>query len=117
MSALWDGLAALLAGALTGLGVGGGGLLMVYMTTLGGLEQLKAQGINLMYYLPAAGAALVTHIREHTVDRKTLWPAIAGGLVSAALGAWLSHMIDTALLRKLFGALLLVVGVRELFGK
>jgi len=117
MNALWDGLAALLAGALTGLGVGGGGLLMLYMTTLGGLEQHMAQGINLLNYLPTAGASLITHIKTHTVAWKMVLPAVAGGLITAALGSWLSHQIDVALLRKLFGGLLLIVGVRELFGK
>lgn len=117
MKMVGDGLAGLAAGALTGLGVGGGGLLMLYMTTLGGLEQHMAQGVNLFYYLPAAGASLVTHIRQRNVDWKVVLPAVAGGLLSAALGAWLSHLVDAGLLRKLFGALLLYIGVRELFGK
>ena len=114
---LLDGLAAAAAGVLTGLGVGGGGLLMVYMTTWGGLEQLMAQGINLLYYLPTAGAALSTHVRERTVDWKTALPAIVGGLISAGLGACISHFVDAALLQKLFGVLLLYVGVSELFAK
>jgi len=119
MKMLWDALAGLAAGALTGLGVGGGGLLMLYMTTkaLGGLDQHMAQGVNLWYYLPAAGASLVTHIRERNVDWKVVLPAVAGGLVTSALGAWLSHLVDAELLRRLFGGLLLYIGVRELFAK
>ena len=41
-------------------------------------------------------------------------PAILGGVVMAALGAWLSARISTALLRTLFGVFLLFVGISEL---
>ncbi|MDR3206990.1 MAG: TSUP family transporter [Oscillospiraceae bacterium] len=117
MRALLDGLAGALAGVLTGFGVGGGGLLMIYMTSLGGLEQYVAQGVNLWYYLPAAGGSLIFHIRARTIDAKTVWPAVAGGLASAALGAFLAGLVDTNLLRKLFSLLLLYVGLRELIAK
>ena len=36
-------------GVLSGFGVGGGTLLLVYMTAFAGVEQRLAQGINLLY--------------------------------------------------------------------
>lgn len=117
MSPLLDGLAGALAGVLSGFGVGGGSLLMIYMTTLAHVEQHMAQGINLLYFLPTAGAALVTHVKERTIERRVLLPAIVSGLICAALGAYLAQLVDTTLLRKVFGALLLCVGVKECFGK
>ena len=57
-----DWLVPMLAGALTGIlsgfGIGGGSLLLIYMTSFAGLPQDLAQGINLLYFLPTAGAAL-----------------------------------------------------------
>ncbi len=117
MTALFGALAGALAGVLTGFGVGGGSLLMIFMTTVAHIEQHMAQGINLFYFLPTASAALVTHCKEKQVCRRILLPAILAGLCSAAVGAFLAQLIDKDLMRKLFGVLLLYVGGRELFSK
>ena len=104
-------------GILSGLGVGGGSLLLVWMTAFAGLDQHTAQGINLLYFLPAAAAALPGHQKAGLIDRKSAVPAILAGLVSAGLCAWLSAGLDTALLRRCFGLFLLFIGFSELFSK
>lgn len=108
-------LAGAATGILSGLGIGGGSLLLVWLTGFAGLPQTAAQGINLLYFLPAAGAALPTHIRKGFVDKKAALPAILAGLLCAALAAWLATGLDTALLRKCFGLFLLWMGLQELF--
>ena len=76
-------LAAVVAGALTGVlsgfGVGGGTLLLIYLTTFAGMEQSQAQGINLLYFLPSAAAALPAHISHGYVEKSVLLPAILTG--------------------------------------
>ena len=52
------------AGVLSGFGVGGGTLLLVYMTAFAGLDQRLAQGINLLYFLPSAAMALPAPLEE-----------------------------------------------------
>ena len=47
-------LAGTATGVLSGFGVGGGSLLLVWLTAFSGLPQEQAQGINLLYFLPAA---------------------------------------------------------------
>ena len=60
MSGFWSSaLAGLVCGVLSGLGIGGGTLLMVWMTALAGLEQRTALGFNLLYFLPTAVCALL----------------------------------------------------------
>ena len=114
-------LAALLAGAaagvLSGFGVGGGTLLLVYMTAFAGLDQHLAQGINLLYFLPAGLMALPAHLKNGYVEKKALLPAIGAGLVLAALGAWAASAMEVGLLKKLFGLFLLAVGGEQLLGK
>ena len=110
-------LAGLLTGILSGFGVGGGTLLLVYMTLIAGLEQPLAQGINLLYFLPAGLMALPAHLKNNYVEKKALLPAIGAGLACAAGAAWVATAIDTALLRKCFGAFLILVGLWELIGK
>ena len=104
-------------GILSACGVGGGTLLLVYLTSFAGVEQSLAQGINLVYFLPAAAAALPSHIKNGYVDRSAALPAILAGLAAAGLCAWAASGLDTTLLRRCFGGFLLVVGLRELFRK
>lgn len=110
-------LAGAVTGILSGFGVGGGTLLLVYMTAFAGVEQRLAQGINLLYFLPAALLSLPTHIKNGYIQRSVLVPAISAGLVCAALAAWIATGMDTALLKKLFGGFLVVIGASELLGK
>ncbi len=108
-------LAGTATGVLSAFGVGGGTLLLIYMTAFAGLPQDQAQGINLLYFLPAAGAALPAHARNGYLERRVLLPAIAAGLACAGLGAWAATGLDGTVLRRCFGAFLLAVGLRELF--
>ena len=110
-------LAGALTGILSGFGVGGGSLLLVYLSGVAGVEQTLAQGINLLYFLPTAAAALPAHARNGYLERKAILPAVLVGVVCAALGAWAATGMAVSVLRRLFGVFLLVIGLRELFGK
>lgn len=110
-------IAGLLTGILSGFGIGGGTLLLIYMTVFAGLDQRTAQGINLLYFLPAAATALPTHIRNGYIAKSILAPAILAGLAGTALTAWIATSLDTELLHRIFGGYLILVGLRELFHK
>ena len=110
-------LAGAITGILSGFGVGGGTLLLVYMTTFAGVEQRLAQGLNLLYFIPAALLALPSHVKNGYIEKQALIPAIPAGLACAALAAWLATGLEVGLLRKLFGVFLILIGVRELFHK
>jgi hypothetical protein len=107
----------ILTGVLSGFGVGGGSLLLIYLTAFAGFAQQEAQGINLIYFLPAAIAALPSHFKNGFVAKETAIPAIITGLVFSAIGAWCSNRLDITILRKLFGVFLLIIGLSELFRK
>ncbi len=101
-------------GFLAGLGVGGGSLLMLWLTQVKGLDQSDARAINLLFFLPGAAIATALKRKQGTVMLKPLLPAIAAGCTAAALGTWLGKSLDTALLKKLFGGLLIITGIREI---
>ena len=109
-------LAGFAAGVLTGAGIGGGTLLLVYLTNFGGVEQ-RAQGINLLYFLLTAPPALYGHLKNGLVDKQLALRAGAAGVVAAALTAWLTAGLDTDLLRRAFGVFTVLVGLREVFCK
>ncbi len=105
---------AAVCGFLSGLGVGGGSLLMVWLTAAAAMPHQAARAINLLYFLPAAGVALFFHSGSRCVDwKKTGW-AILGGVAAAVAGLWLSSLLPTGLMRKGFALLLLAIGLSEL---
>ena len=101
-------------GVLSGFGVGGDTLLLVYLTTFAGVDQHLAQGINLLYFLPAALTALPAHWKNGYVKRQALLPAILAGLLLSGGAAWLATGLDTGVLRRAFGGFLIVLGLYEL---
>ncbi len=109
--------AGLVCGVLSGFGIGGGSLLMVWMTAVLSMEQKVAQGINLLYFLPTAADALIFHTKNRLIEWKAVVPAAIAGSVTAALAALLSANLEMSLLRKLFGGFLILVGLSEVFLK
>lgn len=113
MTWLWSGLAGLVCGTLSGFGIGGGSLLMVWMTAILSMEQRTAQAINLLFFLPSAICSLVFHIKQKQIVWKTAIPAMVAGGLMAGLAAWIGQSIQPDLLRKLFGGFLLLVGISQ----
>ena len=117
MGWLTAALAGAVTGVLSGFGIGGGSLLLIYMTSFAGVGQDLAQGINLLYFLPTAATALPAHAKNGYIEKAALPPAILAGLAGTALAAWAATGMDVGLLRRCFGVFLLIIGVRELFRK
>lgn len=111
---LLDIIVSFLIAVLSGLGVGSGGLLVIYLSLLEGMPQLRAQGINLVFFLFSAGASMLAHLSR----RKLIFPLcillIVSGLPGAMMGASLATLLPSALLRKLFGAFLIAAGTLTL---
>ena len=105
------------AGILSGFGVGGGTLLLLYLTAFAGVPQNLAQGVNLLYFLPTAATALPAHFQNGYLDKKTAVPAILAGLAGTAVAAWAATGLDVELLHRCFGAFLLFIGLRELLAQ
>lgn len=104
-------------GTLAGLGVGGGSLLMLWLTLVLDMPYPQARLLNLMFFLPCALIGSAFRWKQGTLDLKKLLPAIIAGCLAAAVFSWLGNHIDTKLLKKAFGILLLFTGLRELLYK
>lgn len=102
-------------GFLTGLGVGGGSLLILWLTMALGMEQQMARGINLLFFLPAALIACIFRMKQGCVKIRSILPAVITGCTAAAFCSWVGTQMDMEILKKLFGGLLIVTGLRELF--
>ena len=110
-----------LIGALTGVisawGIGGGTLLVLYMSSFTKISQHSAQGINLLYFLPTSIAALISHIRNKLIEWKCVVPAVICGVPVAVLTSLFALKLDTGILSKCFSVFVIVVGVSEFFRK
>ncbi len=104
-------------GFLSGLGTGGGSLLILWLTLAVGMQQTEARVINLMFFIPSALVACFFRWKQGKLDLKKVLPAIVAGSMTAALFTILGRELDTSLLKKLFGGLLIFTGIRELFYK
>ena len=91
--------------------------MILYMTLIAGLGQQTAQGINLLYFLPTSLSALTSHFKHKLVEVKAAVPAIIAGVVSALGVSFLATALDTAMLKKIFGVFIIIVGLSEVLGK
>ena len=104
-------------GFLAGLGIGGGSLLILWLTMVLNVEHSAARGINLLFFLPAALICACFRRKQGKLPIRKILPAILCGCVTAAAFSFISLWIDVTALKKLFGGLLLVTGLREIFYK
>lgn len=107
--------AGLFSGMISGMGIGGGVILIPALTLFLGIEQKVAQGINLLYFIPTAIVALTVHCKNKNLELKTALPIAAFGIVAASVGAYLASVIPSVILRKIFALLTIFVGINEIY--
>ena len=106
-----------LAGVISGMGIGGGVLLIPALGLFFGMSQHAAQSINLLYFLPTAAIAIITHKKKGNIQRDGMLKLTLFGLVGAGVGASLALWMNPAILRKVFGGFLFIMGMIEIFKK
>lgn len=101
-------------GFLTGLGTGGGSLLLLWLTLVLNMDLQTARTVNLMFFIPAAITASALRLFRGSIPlRKITLPALAGCVCAAVFAIAGSHM-DIKHLKTAFGLLLIFTGIREL---
>lgn len=102
-------------GFLAGMGVGGGSLLLLWLTQVTMLEQTQARILNLLFFMPAATVSTIFHRKNGKIDKKPAVVAAIAGCSAAIIFSFISKTIDLTLLKKLLGVLLVLTGIREIF--
>jgi len=106
-------LIGLTAGVISGLGIGGGTLLIPTLTLFYGMEQHQAQSVNLIYFIPTAIVALISHFKSGNIEKKPVKKLILFGVMGAVIGALIAVNMKPDLLKKFFGGFLLLMGIYE----
>lgn len=96
---------------LCGLGAGGGGLMVLYLTTVRGISQINGQGINILFFLAASAGALAVNIKNGRIDMKRAVILSISGAAAAVCGSLLASLVSPPVLRKLYGGLLVLSGI------
>ncbi len=109
-----DSLAALVMGALSGMGVGGGGLLVIYLTLIKGMGQIEAQGLNLYFFLFASAASLFIHTAKRRINYPLVLFLASLGIPAAFLGSLAASRADPHTVRLVFGIMLMIAGALSL---
>ena len=102
-------------GFLSGLGIGGGSLLILWLTMVLHTDPQIARSINLLFFIPSALVSCALRTRQGNLKIRPLLPAILAGCATAAVFSWFSTVLNVDMLKKLFGIVLIAAGLRELF--
>lgn len=87
---------------------------MLWLTLALGIGHNTARAINLMFFITAAGSVCLFRLRKKSLSIRPILPAIVAGCAAAAGFSWIGTFLDLTILRKIFGVLLLLTGIREL---
>lgn len=117
MSLLWLFIASFGAGLLGSMGMGGGGILVIFLSLCTDIPQANAQGINLLFFIPIAVLSVIMYQRQKLIKWKIAISFAIAGICFSLLGAYVANNIDPIWLRRGFGILLLIMGIKELFNK
>ena len=113
--------AALLAGLFSGtagaMGLGGGAVLIIHLALFTDTSQLKSQGINLLFFIPIALAAVTVYSLKKNIKWRLVLKTSVWGLAGSAVGLTVTGRIGGEITGKIFGGLLIIMGLLEIFGK
>lgn len=108
-------LAGLFSGIIGSMGLGGGTVLIIYLSLFTNTSQLESQGINLLFFIPCAVIAIIIYQKSKLLRIKTVLKIAPFGILGAFLGLFLSGVIKENIIAKIFGVLLIVLAFNELF--
>ncbi len=108
-------LAGLFSGILGSMGLGGGAVLVIYLTLFTDTKQFAAQGINLIFFIPIALVSVMIYAKKRQIRWKTVLIFGALGILGAAFGLTLTSVLGGKITSKVFGGLLVIMGIEEIF--
>ena len=103
------------SGIFSGIGMGGGTVLIFLLNILDGVEQHIAQATNLIYFIPTDISAIIVNYKEKNIETKLAKEICIYGIIGAIIGAIISINIDVLKLRKLYGIFLVVIAIHEIY--
>jgi hypothetical protein len=109
----------LVAGVFGGMfGIGGGLIVIPALVFFMGLTQHQAEGTNLAFMLAPVGfLAVMNYYKSGYVNIKYAVIIAIAFFIGAYFGSVFSMHLSSAVLKKAFGVLIILVGIKMLLGK
>lgn len=107
-------VASFISGLVCSMGFGGGSILIIYLTSYLNMPQKEAQGINLIFFIPSAIYSVIKYNKDNLIDKKIAKPFIFWGISGVAIGYLIINILPTDYLGKIFGCLLILIGLKDL---
>ncbi|MBQ7761264.1 MAG: sulfite exporter TauE/SafE family protein [Clostridia bacterium] len=108
-------IVAFLVSILMGIGVGGGGLFIIFLTECMNFSQIVAQGTNLVFFVLAGASALILHIRKRKLNIWQILIMSSLGILGSLIFSHLANILDPSIPRKALGVLLVLSGIITIF--
>lgn len=112
-----DIIASVIAAVISSMGLGGGGVLILYLTLFRDTEQLTAQGLNLLFFIPCSITSLIVYSKNKMIKYRQLLYIVSGGIIGVFLGRFLLKQINPYYLKIAFAVFLIAVGIFTVFSK
>ncbi len=114
-STLTDFLFVFLFSALSGMGIGGGGLFVVYLSLFKNISQFICQGVNLAVFIFSSASSGAVNFKKRIINYPLCIFLSVCGCIGALLGAGIAGMINGNILRLIFGVFLLCTAIISLY--
>jgi len=116
VSFLIDIIVGFFAAILSSMGLGAGSVLILYLVLVGNVEQVTAQGVNLVFSIPIAMISIYFHHKNKMLlPFKDCAKISALGVIGAVVGSFIAFSIDVSIIKKLFAAFLFVIGIKGIY--
>lgn len=110
-------LAGLFSGIIASMGMGGGAVLLIYLVLFAETEQLMAQGINLLFFIPIGIMSVIIYLKQNKIKFKKTIPLAVFGVLGSGIGILITRFLDVSFISKIFAAFLIILGIVEIFKK
>lgn len=104
-----------ISGFISGMGMGGGTILILCLSMFMDIEQHIAQATNLVFFIPTSIIAIVTNIKQKNIDFKVGIPIAISGIIGAIIGAFYASKTNVKDLKKYFGVFIGLIAIWEIY--
>lgn len=105
----------IVSGFISGMGMGGGTILILCLSMFMNVEQHIAQATNLVFFIPTSIIAIATNVKQKNIDFKVGIPIVISGVIGAIIGAYYANKTNVKELRKYFGVFVGLIAIWEIY--
>jgi len=87
------------------------------LTVFFGVDQINAQAINLVAFIPMAAISLIIHLKNKRVKKDGLLWIILPASACTVCGSLLAISLNGQLLKRIFGGFLIILAVFQFFSE